>query len=202
MIDASEMRATRSGPVSRLKDFLRPYISYIPRRTAAPSWQQSFRVLERYGFRPNTVFDIGVAYGTYELYRAFPDAHYHLIDPTPESLHYMRLLERQLRCEVHQTALGDRNGEVEIEIRPDIQAATLLEDVSERDVLRRDRVPMRRFDSLIDDIARPSLCKIDVQGADLMLLEGMTGRLSSIHALIISTNTFPTLLPPPTLPPL
>ncbi len=174
MIDASEMRATRSGLVPRLKDFLRPYLSYIPRRVTAPSWQQSFRVLEHYGFRPNTVFDIGVAYGTYELYRAFPDAHYHLIDPTRESLHYMRLLERQLRCEVHQTALGDRNGEVEIEIRPDIQGATLLEDVGERDVLRRDRVPMRRFNSLIDDIARPSLCKIDVQGAELMVLEGMT----------------------------
>jgi FkbM family methyltransferase len=161
MIDASEMRATRSGLVPRLKDFVRPYLSYIPRRVTAPSWQQSFRVLEHYGFRPNTVFDIGVAYGTYELYRAFPDAHYHLIDPTPESLHYMRLLERQLRCEVHQTVLGDRNGEVEIEIRPDIQGATLLEDVGERDVLRRDRVPMRRFDSLIDGIgatrvSRPS----------------------------------------------
>jgi len=193
MIDASEMRATRTGPVSRLKDFLRPYISYIPRRATTPSWRQSFRVLGHYGFRPNTVFDVGVAYGTYELYRAFPDAHYHLIDPTPESLHYMRLLERQLRCEVHQTALGDRNGEVEIEIRPDIQAATLLEDVSERDVLRRDRVPMCRFDSLIDDIARPSLCKIDVQGAELMVLEGMTGRLDSIDALIVETSTIASL---------
>ena len=97
------------------------------------SWPQSFRVLDRYGFRPNTVFDIGVAYGTYELYRAFPDAHYHLIDPTPESLHYMRLLERQLRCEVHQTALGDRNGKVEIEIRPDIQACLLYTSPSPRD---------------------------------------------------------------------
>jgi hypothetical protein len=64
MIDESEMRATRTGPVSRLKDFLRPYISYLPRRAVAPSWRQSFRVLERYGFRPNTVFDVGVAYGT------------------------------------------------------------------------------------------------------------------------------------------
>ncbi len=194
MIDAAETRPMKSGLVSRLKDFVRPYLSYIPRRPTAPSWRRSFRVLEHYGFRPNTVFDIRVAYGTYELYRAFPDAHYHLIDPTPESLHYMRLLERQLRCDVHQTALGGRNGEVEIEIRPDIQAATLLEDVSsERDVLRHDRVPMRRFDSLIDEIARPALCKIDVQGAELMVLEGMTGRLDSIDALIVETSTIASL---------
>ena len=52
---------------------------------------------------------------------------------------------------------------------------------------------MRRFDSLIDEIARPSLCKIDVQGAELMVLEGMTGRLDSIDALIVETSTIASL---------
>jgi len=179
--------------LAELKDFLRPYISYIPHRVDAPSWRQSFGVLEHYGCKPNTVFDIGVAYGTYELYRAFPDAFYHLIDPTPESLHYMRLLQRQLNCKVHQAALGDHDGEVEIEIRPDIQAATLLDDLGDRQVLRRDRVPMRRFDTLIKEIDRPALCKIDVQGAELMVLEGMTGRLASIDAIVIETSTIASL---------
>ncbi len=179
--------------VTRLKDFLRPFISRLRTRAVVPSWDQSFRVLERYGFRPKTVFDIGVAYGTYELYRAFPDAYYHLIDPTRESLRYMQLLESQLRCEIHQTALGHRNGEVDIEIRLDIQGATLLDDVGEHEILRRDRVPMRRFDSLINGIERPSLCKIDVQGAELMVLEGMTGRLDSIDALIVETSTIASL---------
>jgi FkbM family methyltransferase len=139
------------------------------------------------------VFDIGVAYGTYELYRAFPDAFYHLVDPTPEALHYMRLLEKQLRCELHQIALGDQDGEVEIEIRPDIQGATLFDDVANHEILRRDRVPMRRFDSLMEEIVRPSLCKIDVQGAELMVLEGMTGRLDSIDAIVIETSTIASL---------
>jgi FkbM family methyltransferase len=179
--------------LTQLKDRLRPYISYIPRRVDAPSWRQSFRVLQSYGCRPNTVFDIGVAYGTYELYRAFPDAFYHLVDPTPESLHYMRLLEKQLRCELHQVALGDQDGEVEIEIRPDIQGATLFDDVANHEILRRDRVPMRRFDSLMEEIVRPSLCKIDVQGAELMVLEGMTGRLDSIDAIVIETSTIASL---------
>ena len=60
-----------------------------------------------------------------------------------------------------------------MEIRADIQGSTLLEEVGPRDFLRFDYVPMRRFDRLFTSFARPALCKIDVQGAELMVLEGM-----------------------------
>ena len=40
---------------------------------------------------------------------------------------------------------------------------------------------------------RPPLCKIDVQGAELMVLAGMTGRLADIDALIIETSTIATV---------
>jgi FkbM family methyltransferase len=194
MTDASNLIPEKKvGLISRLKDFLRPYNVYFQGRAAAPSWQQSCRVLQHYGFRPRTVFDIGVAYGTYDLYRAFPDAYYHLIDPTRESLHYMRLLERQLHCQIHHMALGQHDGEVDIEIRSDIQGATMLEDLGDREILRYDRVPIRRFDSLIGEIEQPSLCKIDVQGAELMVLEGMTGRLDKIDALVVESSTIASL---------
>lgn len=179
--------------LAHLKNRLRRYKSYLPGRVPTPSWRNSCRLLGRHGFRPSMVFDIGVAYGTFELYREFPKAFYHLIDPTLESLHHMRLLRGQLDCEIHHVALGDREGEVDIEIRSDIQGATLLEDTSEREVLRHDRVPMRRFDRLIADIGRPSLCKIDVQGAELMVLQGMTGCLDSMDAVIVETSTIASL---------
>ena len=126
------------------------------------------------------MFDIGVGYGTYGLYQLFPDAFYHLVEPTRESLPYMKKLARRLRCDIHPLALGDREGEAVLEIRSDIQGSTLLEEVGTRDFLRFDRVPMRRFDSLFSDFERPALCKIDVQGAELMVLQGMTGRLAEI----------------------
>jgi FkbM family methyltransferase len=185
--------ATTSALVARLKNALRPFApaakAILPWLAEMPSWGKSFAMLRRYGLQPATVFDIGVAYGTPELYRAFPDAYYHLIDPTPESLHYMRQLGRRLRCEIHPVALGNREGEVTIEIRPDIQGATLLEDFTPRAIVRHDRVPIRRFDSLFSEITRPALAKIDVQGAELMVLEGMTGRLSSLDAVLVETST-------------
>lgn len=176
-----------------LKDSLRPFVSSLPALSALPSWARSMRVLQHHGFTPATVFDIGVGYGTFPLYRAFPDAFYHLVDPARESYAYMQRLAKRLRCELHAVALADRDGEAELEVRGDIQESTLLEEVGPRQVRRVDRVPVRRFDTLFGPIARPSLCKIDVQGAELLVLAGMTGRLAEIDALVIETSTIATV---------
>lgn len=178
----------------RLKDTLRPFASTLPQLSGLPSWPRTMAVLKHHGFAPATVFDIGVAYGTFPLYRAFPEAFYHLIDPARESLDYMRRLSRRLRCQIHTVALGDRDGEAALEVRADIQESTLLEEMGQRHVRRVDRVPLRRFDALFGEpILRPALCKIDVQGAELMVLAGMTGRLADIDALVIETSTIATV---------
>ena len=178
---------------TRLKDVLRPWASSLPQLSGLPSWSRTMSVLKHHGFAPVTVFDIGVGYGTFPLYRAFPDAFYHLIDPAHESLAHMQKLAKKLRCQVHPVALSDHDGTATLEVRADIQESTLLEEVGPRRVRRHDQVAVRRFDSLFGPILRPALCKIDVQGAELMVLSGMTGRLAEIDALVIETSTIATV---------
>jgi FkbM family methyltransferase len=191
--DAREPARLGDRMTALVKDALRPFVSALPQLSGLPSWPRTMAVLKHHGFAPATVFDIGVGYGTFPLYRAFPDAFYHLVDPAQESLQYMHRLARRLRCDIHPVALGDREGTVSLEVRADIQESTVLEEIGPRRVRRIDRVPLRRFDLLFGTIARPSLCKIDVQGAELMVLAGMTGRLGEIDALIVETSTIATV---------
>jgi FkbM family methyltransferase len=179
--------------IGNLKNALRPFEPWIPLRTPRLSWQRSLGALKNQGFAPVTVFDVGVGFGTFGLYQLFPDAFYHLIEPTPESQPHLQRIARSLSCQIHPLALGDRDGEARFEIRADIQGSTLMEEVGERDYLRFETVAMQRFDTLFPRVEWPALCKIDVQGAEMMVLRGMTGRLAELEAVIVETSTIATV---------
>lgn len=193
--------AARSGTTGReealgfgasIKQALRP-IKGRWTSQPAPSWRIAAGVLKRRGFQPRTVFDVGVAFGTFDLYREFPDAFYYLVDPTHESLRYMRHLAGQLRSEVLNVALADHDGELEIEIRDDIQGSTFFEEIGPRAVLRREPVAVRRFDSLIGAFERPALAKIDVQGSEMAVLQGMGERIREVDVMVVETSMLATI---------
>jgi FkbM family methyltransferase len=68
---------------------LEPLDHTVAHSSTVPSFDRFVQLLDRAGLTPQTVIDIGVAYGTPWLYAAFPAAKYHLVDPTRESLPHM-----------------------------------------------------------------------------------------------------------------
>jgi FkbM family methyltransferase len=165
----------------------------LTRLGTAPSFRFALRNLKVNGFDPRTVFDIGVARGTPDLYAAFPRAKYWLFDPTRESLAYMRELTRTLDAEVVNVALGDRKCTLTIDVRTNMSEATLFEEIGVADSKVKYEVDVERFDSIVTDFERPALCKIDVQGAELMVLRGMGTRLRGIEVVIVEVSTIVTL---------
>jgi hypothetical protein len=78
-----------------------------------PGWDDKFLALIP---DVQTVIDVGVLYGTPELYKAFPSAYLILIEALPPYERYCSkiLARRQGGGEYHLVAAGDENGIVQI----------------------------------------------------------------------------------------
>jgi len=132
------------------------------------NWTRCLELFKKQGFQPKTIFDIGVAAGTPELYAVFPDASYYLVDPTQEALPHMQAIAQRMNATILNLALGEEECSLEIEVRPtDIGASSLFEEIGPLSETRRYPVPVRRFDRVVGTFEKPALCKIDVQGAEM-----------------------------------
>jgi FkbM family methyltransferase len=146
------------------------------------------RALRRNSLVPKTIIDVGVAYGTPWLYEGFPLAKFHLVDPTRESLPHMQAWAKKLNAEMHNVALGTSNGALEIAMRETIIHATIMHDIGKQEIKEKYQVPVTRFDALFPNIERPALCKIDVEDAEMMVLEGMGKQIHALDAIVIETS--------------
>ena len=187
---------------STFKKFIQKFLGTFSLTLAnlhrVPDWNQSFEILRHYSLIPKTVFDIGVANGTPNLYAAFPDAYYHLFDPTRESIQHMEQIAKRHMATIYTVGLAVREGEAEIAVRAEIGGSSMLTEVGRAEITDRYKVPLNRFDALIPaGIERPALAKIDVQGAEIGVLRGMEGRLGELDAILIETSLIATLIDGP-----
>jgi FkbM family methyltransferase len=149
------------------------------------------------GFDPQTVVDVGAAYGSFacQCSTVFPNARYLLVEPLEE---YRPLLEKlrktipALQCVF--AAASSSSGEIEINVHPDLVGSSLYCEVEkETDV---NGVPRRIRSVTIDHVLReacakgPFLLKLDVQGAELDVLKGAEGVLRECQYVILEVSFF------------
>ena len=186
MIDVYQIR-------ERINDISGHFGLGIDKAEKIASWSNLFKQMRRHAIVPRTVFDIGVATGTPWLYREFPNASFHLFDPTRESLPYMQDIARGIGAQVFNVALGSEKGEATIKVRSDIGCSTLYDEVGEVDKVAEYTVPVERLDHLVREFATPALCKIDVQGAEIEVLNGMDAIFDQIDIYIIECTLIASL---------
>jgi FkbM family methyltransferase len=164
------------------------HIDYVP------SFERLTGLLDRVGLAPRTIIDVGVAQGTPWIYEAYPHAKYFLFDPTPHSLPHMQAWAKKLDAEVFNIALGDKETTMPIAIRTQHSDSTMFQDRQNvASVEQIVDVPVRRFDQICPPFTRPCLMKIDTQGAELMILQGLGDRITEIDCCIVETSPLQTL---------
>lgn len=150
------------------------------------SWEPlSLRLWVRLCREARSVVDVGANLGFYTLAARAANAGARIAAFEPVE-RVRGMLEENLalngfQADVRGCALGGRDGEVEMVV-PDeafVIAASVNRTYGYGEEGRRVTVSMRRLDSLVDagEVACPDLVKIDVEGAEPDVLDGMAGFL-------------------------
>jgi FkbM family methyltransferase len=138
------------------------------------------------GFSPATIVDVGVAYGTAELYAAFPDARLLLIEPVQEWDVQLRKITRGRQTDIVWVAAGSESSTLEINLYSDLGAVTMLRERNAQPESTRE-VPVQRVDDICSsfEVLGPLLLKIDVQGAELDVLRGSEDILEQAEMILV-----------------
>jgi FkbM family methyltransferase len=137
------------------------------------------------------VIDGGVAYGTPELYGHFPGARYLLVEPLHEFEPHIRAIMRNFDAIYAPVALGAREGQVTLMVKPRITGSSIFQEVSTSvGACERRQVRMMTLDDLCAShhLEGPYLLKLDLEGAELDALESATHVLMETEVAILEVS--------------
>jgi FkbM family methyltransferase len=168
----------------------------IRRAPARVSLSGALASLRQAGFDPRTVIDVGAARGDFTLAAAsvFPDARFLLVEPLEEFAVPLGEVAGMLpSAHVVVAAAAPREGEVTLNVHPDLVGSSLYREEENSDVNGSPRgVPAVTVDGIVVDagVDGPFLLKVDVQGAERDVLEGAKATLKNTGFVLLELSLF------------
>lgn len=146
------------------------------------------------GFQPATVIDVGAAYGTPQLYETFPQAHHLLVEPLIEYQSALEKTKQQYaKMDMIFAAASSHADGITIHVHPDLVGSSVYQEDETSNVngISRD-VATVRLDSLCKqrNLPPPYLIKVDVQGAELDVINGAESILADTEFIVLEIALF------------
>lgn len=146
---------------------------------------------------PASVVDIGVNHGQFLhlASRLWPDADIIGVEPNASLAEKAKTIYAgNPKIRVESCAVGAENGQIDLFVTANDQNSSIhqpteaFHDDRQADgVVRTEPVALRRLDGLLAGVTGPMLVKIDVQGAELEVLQGAGDRLDDVSVIIIES---------------
>jgi FkbM family methyltransferase len=151
----------------------------------APNMRLGLTAMADRGFSPRTIIDVGAFEGSWSklAMHIWPSSKLFMIEPNWENKGRLAVLAKQLGATLFSELLGQENG-LNVEFKVMGSGSSIME---ERSTLprRTEARRLRTLDSLLKDIERPALLKIDAQGYELEILKGASMILPAFEAVLL-----------------
>ena len=192
----------------RIFDLLGLEIRRRRRTSAVPvhpraSLRGALRQLQALDFKPQTVIDVGVASETPELYEEFPEVNFLLIEPLAEFEPFLKNICQRYKAQYVLAAAGETCGTAIFNVHIDqLDCSSLFKEAEGASVDGIPReVPVVTIDQVCSGkgLKGPYLIKVDVQGAELKVLDGATRVLEETEVVILEVTLFGTMIEGPQL---
>lgn len=164
-------------------------VRYEGRRT----FRGALRHIRERGFEPSTVIDVGVGGGTPDLYDVFGDAALVLVEPLEEFESDLQRIRDSYDAHVVPGVATETEGEAELNVHHKLEGSSLYREAEGRHVDGISRaVPAVTVDGIFRELGLegPVLIKIDVQGAELDVLQGATHVLERTEYVMLEASLF------------
>ncbi|MFN4157715.1 MAG: FkbM family methyltransferase [Gemmobacter sp.] len=153
--------------------------------------------LRAFGLAPEVVFDVGVDRGTPQLYRAFPQAMFVLVDPRAEARAALEGANAPARAAFHTLALGSAPGRMALSVPVTAKGAEGARASLNRPVgrmaraitgFRSQEVEVTTLDALAAAYPGRAGLKIDVEGHEAEVLRGGAQTLRRCDFVILELS--------------
>ena len=138
------------------------------------------------------VIDVGVADGTPELTSKFERAYFVWVEPLLEFENILKQLARDYKGEYHLCAAGKQPRKLFLNVHPDLSGSSLYDEVDGKsaDGLSREISVLKLDDIVSEKLKKNILLKIDVQGAELDVLDGAIDILKNTELILLEVSMF------------
>ena len=164
------------------------------RQASRLSLEGALENIKNIGWAPNTVIDVGAAFGAWSknCFGIFPDAHYVLIDPLIEYQNFWPVMTKDFhKVDFICGAASPIRGEIELNVHPDWTGSSVLKESEGPHV---DGSPRKINTCRIDKICQtyktkgPYLLKIDTQGYEIEVMKGTTKIMPEVEYIILEVS--------------
>lgn len=150
--------------------------------------RQARKVMRKVIAHDSNCIDVGAYRGETlrDPLKLAPDGQHIAIDPIPENCRYIS--DKYPMVTVHHAALSDTEGEAVFYCAMGRPARSSLKKQAYPDPdesVREIRVPTRRLDSIVSPDTRYAFIKIDVEGAELLVLRGAENLIRANRPVIL-----------------